>query len=466
MAMGGSASSFRDMTAGSGSGLGRIQKTSIASKTKAQKLKVGGMVKGYYNGGVMGGSGENRSSGGDYLSEGDRLAMKNAGLPEGGDRGMGMAAYRARQAKREMDAAARRAMINKSKGEKKKGTYTDDMTFRGNEAFRLNDMNNDNAALRGGSTDLEAPLSSPISPYNAQSPYASSGMKRGGVAKYAAGGKMSMKDWEGSAEDLRQDKKLAKKRGESLADWEKSSEDTKHDKQQSMKGLKKGGKAKMAKGGKADGFAPMSPIVKSARSKGIAPMRTAAMPLGMAGNSRGPTDIPKYAAGGMSTAMDGMKKPLRPLASGMKKGGMTEGSPRDEARDMREDKPQAKKAKMSMSQFENSSKDIDKMAKGGHAKGCNCMACGGKAKYAKGGKVTFGSMKPLPGTKTKSFNIMPQVASGNSTKPLGSKAGGPKASGAKPTSMMKPLGMTKMAKGGKVRGAGIAQRGTKFIGEV
>jgi hypothetical protein len=41
-----------------------------------------------------------------------------------------------------------------------------------------------------------------------------------------------------------------------------------------------------------------------------------------------------------------------------------------------------------------------------------------------------------------------------------------KASGAKATSMMKPLGMTKMASGGKVRGAGIAQRGTKFIGEV
>jgi len=41
-----------------------------------------------------------------------------------------------------------------------------------------------------------------------------------------------------------------------------------------------------------------------------------------------------------------------------------------------------------------------------------------------------------------------------------------KASGAKPTNMMKPLGMTKMASGGKVRGAGCAQRGTKFIGEV
>ena len=53
--------------------------------------------------------------------------------------------------------------------------------------------------------------------------------------------KMSEKAWEGSAKDLSQDKKLAKKHGMSFADWEKSSMDTKHDKQQTMKGLKSGG---------------------------------------------------------------------------------------------------------------------------------------------------------------------------------------------------------------------------------
>ena len=47
--------------------------------------------------------------------------------------------------------------------------------------------------------------------------------------------------FEGSAKDVREDKKLAKKRGMSMKDWEASDADKKHDKQRSMKGLKKGG---------------------------------------------------------------------------------------------------------------------------------------------------------------------------------------------------------------------------------
>jgi hypothetical protein len=61
------------------------------------------------------------------------------------------------------------------------------------------------------------------------------------------GGKVA--NWEGSKKDEAQDRMLAKKYGISMEAWEKSAKDKKHDKQQSMEGLKKGGRAHKEKGG-------------------------------------------------------------------------------------------------------------------------------------------------------------------------------------------------------------------------
>ena len=65
----------------------------------------------------------------------------------------------------------------------------------------------------------------------------------------AKGGKVSEMEWEHSKTDLAQDRKLAKKHGMSLEKWEKSALDKKHDKQQSIAGLKKGGRAGYKDGG-------------------------------------------------------------------------------------------------------------------------------------------------------------------------------------------------------------------------
>ncbi len=146
-----------------------------------------------------------------------------------------------------------------------------------------------------------------------------------------------------------------------------------------------------------------------------------------------------------------------------------EGSKADE----KQDKKLAKKYGMPLKKWEKSAMDkkhdAQKSAKGlkaggkAHAKGCDCMACGGKVKkYAKGGMI---GDKPMPGTKTKANPGL--MFTGADLKKDGMKKAGAKASGAKPAKMMKPLGgPAKMAKGGKVRGAGCAQRGTRFIGEV
>ena len=88
---------------------------------------------------------------------------------------------------------------------------------------------------------------------------------------YKKGGEAS---WEGSKEDLRQDKKLALKHKMSFKDWEKSEMDEKHDRQQSTKGLKHGGScscpkcAKDERTGRKDGGSVSDGVFQGTRPTG------------------------------------------------------------------------------------------------------------------------------------------------------------------------------------------------------
>ena len=67
------------------------------------------------------------------------------------------------------------------------------------------------------------------------------GIKKGALSPLRGMKKGGATEFEGSAKDIREDKKLAKKHGMSMKEWERSKMDEKHDKQRSMKGLKSGG---------------------------------------------------------------------------------------------------------------------------------------------------------------------------------------------------------------------------------
>jgi hypothetical protein len=94
------------------------------------------------------------------------------------------------------------------------------------------------------------PARVPMPPRRPGSSIANDNMNAMGPMTRKKGGKVSEMEWEHSKEDLKQDKKLAKKHGMSLEKWEKSALDKKHDKNQSAEGLCYGGKAKKADGGK------------------------------------------------------------------------------------------------------------------------------------------------------------------------------------------------------------------------
>ena len=80
---------------------------------------------------------------------------------------------------------------------------------------------------------------------------------KGDKTRRKDGGKV--KNFEGSAKDQMQDKKLAAKRKMTMAEWEASKADDKHDKQQSMKNLKEGGRIAKAFGGNFSQMPPPPP---------------------------------------------------------------------------------------------------------------------------------------------------------------------------------------------------------------
>jgi hypothetical protein len=703
------ASTYNDMTGGAGGGIGRLEKTSIASKTKSQKLKTGGKVKGYA-GGKQVVADDDRSFGSVFadarrakadefewrgkkyttkLADGPtpkqaaRKAMETPRNAGGGPRGnpstggeaqmrsMNLYPFGTDSSNVDTMRDEQYAKDNRGKSGGRGGRR------RSPDGDMVGPMDARPAAGTGGgrggkrrpnSTPIDGGVSFPIEKRGSssgQSPSVPGGplpnpppdwksgrrkersflermfrvptpeerdaaydkvnesglfgsrmyyntgrmgegvkgfgpdvKKRGGVAKMAKGGKVEK--FEGSAEDMAQDKKLAKKRGMSLKAWEKSSADEKHDKQRNMKGLKKGGVTcgGMAMGGYASGG--MSTAQDG--MKGALRLKPSAMAMGgkvkrMFPGGRVPKEEPTYGdpsqlrresepdrytalsnrkgnkernpVKGMGSRLAGLSNMFpekrTPSMSFDRKGRTVE----DTARSVRASSPDKAQSASIMSDqrsqneamkggFFDSPKrhlpptspknredpvgsnpaktnrqtelfrigpfvgeeelgvrtyrrdpkdplgamkmeppkpkkpakvkvgepDETGMKKGG-------KACGGMAKYAMGGKVstaqdgmkkplrpkptamakggkvgmTFG--KPLPGTKLSSQKIRATTATGASLKKDGMKGQlRAKASGAKPTNMMKPLGMTKMASGGKVRGAGCAQRGTKFIGEV
>ena len=661
-----SASSYRDMTGGAAGGIGRLEKSSIAAKTKSQKLKAGGKVKGYADGGPMSMDDiivanqklnpnfkldpgyeararielENMQSNPEYQAYIARqnAAEKRTRKPKPSKPASGGTASRSASPDDGARSAARRASALEGAMRGRDDRSSSMMPDDGDMVGPMTPYpSGGRRASSGGkrkvtATPIPGGVSFPIEPRSGSRTYnptkstseekagntevgiknpevaarmarqrrqwmykglipsilfpedepSREGKKRGGKVKMAKGGKV--KSFEGSAADMAQDKKLAKKRGMSLKAWEKSSADEKHDKQQSMKGLKMGGKAKMAMGGYASGgMSTAQDGMKPALRPKPSAMAMGGKVKGMFAGKRVPKEEPTYGdpaqmrrekdshrytdlanrksgsernpnksmAARFAELSDMLPKDRKPstepyfrhdhrgrdmqdrarsidvpsrdasaeaisalrYGNESKKGGLFDSpkpysppsSPKNQedpiGRKAKEgavgdlfrfgpddvvsqrlvgahrrnpkdpygpyiQDPRRKPAKVKVGEPDEAG-----MKKGGkassHVKGCKCMACGGMAQMAKGGPVgkTFG--KPLPGTKVSSQKIRPTTATGASMKKDGMKGQlRAKASGAKPTNMMKPLGMTKMASGGKVRGAGCAQRGTKFIGEV
>jgi hypothetical protein len=195
---------------------------------------------------------------------------------------------------------------------------------------------------------------------------------------YKRGGKAEK--FEGSAKDEMQDKKLAAKRGMTMKEWEVSKADDKHDKQESMKGLKDGGRtAKMGGGGMGMGMqSPMMPMARGYKKGGKAEEA----------HSKGCTC--KACGGAMMGKKDG--------------GGLYANinAKRERGEKMREP---GEKGAPTAKAFKESAKTAED-----HGDDCSCKACGGRMGRATGGRAkgkTNIVINVMPHTPNKPTGIMP-----------------------------------------------------------
>jgi hypothetical protein len=193
------------------------------------------------------------------------------------------------------------------------------------------------------------------------------GRKRGGKAE----------KFEGSAKDEMQDKKLAAKRGMSMKEWEASKADDKHDKQESMKGLKSGGRTAKKDGG------GLYANIHAKRERGEK-MRDA--------GDEGAPSAKDFKDAAKTAKKDGGR------AAKMGGGGMEMMSP---AVRMMKDPKSMSPAAMLLGKKDG--------GKAMHHKDCMCKACGGAAMAQEGGRTARKSGGKV-GKSNISINIFPHNA--------------------------------------------------------
>ena len=202
---------------------------------------------------------------------------------------------------------------------------------------------------------------------------------------FKVGGKV-----EGAGSPVRADRKPRMNGGKiGLANTDQKTANEERDGKKHVGGFKKGGATKKADGGMASSLRPRArpaTVEDAAVEAEAARALTAGINEGME-EQRDIDKLKQYkkrggAAGGPDSNAVSSAGPNSGGREAKKKGGAIEGS----AKDVKEDKTLAKKAGMSMKEWEKS--DADKA----HDKGCTCKACGGGARMARksGGRTGKG----------------------------------------------------------------------------